>query len=284
MTAPLKHVLVAHARDAFQSQENLSRNWKRFGYRFQPDFRAACLESDSFITLLEACGATVDCLPASYCVGLDSLYVHDPVIRLAGGFITCRMGKDLRHGEPSATGMWLQENGFQVRGAIGGDGKLEGGDVLWLRPDLPAVGLGYRSNEEGIKQMEALCADSISGIVRVALPHWNGPSDVLHLMSIVSPLSDKTLLIYSRLMPVITRNLLLDMEYELIEVPEKEFLELGCNVLALGNGKCLLEEKNRRTASLLSRKGFDVWTYCGEHISRAGEGGPTCLTRPLLRG
>jgi len=215
---------------------------------------------------------------------MDALYVHDPVVTLPNGFGLCRMGKALRSNEPQKTGHWLEANGFSIRGAIGGQGKLEGGDVVWLHSTLAAVGVGYRSNLEGIRQLNEMCDAPNLEIMPVHLPHWNGPSDVLHLMSMISPVGDRTLLVYSRLIPVTARQRLIDEGFTLLEVPDSEYNSMGCNVLSLGNGKCVIEKQNVETIKLLSDKGFEVLPYSGAHISHPGEGGPTCLTRPLLRG
>ncbi len=283
MTARLDRVLVAHARDCFRSQTHLSENWRPFGFAYEPDFDDACVESDEFMGVLKQFGVTVEVLPPELCTGLDSLYVHDPVVGVDGGFVTTRMGKDLREHEPRSIGKFLQDNDlnvshFEAEGAI-----LEGGDVVWLDPDLPAVGEGYRSNARGIAELKRICGDSIREVIPVSLPHWNGPTDILHLMSMLSPLARRKLLVYSRLLPVTFRNMLLDMEFELLEVPEDEYDSMGCNVLALDENTCLIEEGNVKTAALLSTSGFEVLTYHGKQISLAGGGGPTCLTRPLWR-
>jgi N-dimethylarginine dimethylaminohydrolase len=283
MTARLDRVLVAHARNCFQSQKHLSENWRPFGFAYEPDFDDACDESDGFIGVLERFGAKVEVLPKELCTGLDSLYVHDPVVTVDGGFVTVRMGKDLRKNEPQSIGKFLQDNDLKVTDFEAAGALLEGGDIVWLNPDLPAVGEGYRSNAEGIAELKRICGDSIQEVIPVSLPHWNGPADILHLMSMVSPLAHRKLLVYSRLLPVTFRNMLLDMEFELLEVPEDEYDSMGCNVLALDENTCLIEEGNVKTAALLSSSGFEVLTYSGKQISLAGGGGPTCLTRPLWR-
>ena len=283
MTARLDRVLVAHARNCFQSQKHLSENWRPFGFAYEPDFDDACDESDGFIGVLERFGAKVEVLPKELCTGLDSLYVHDPVVTVDGGFVTVRMGKDLRKNEPQSIGKFLQDNDLKVTDFEAAGALLEGGDIVWLNPDLPAVGEGYRSNAEGIAELKRICGDSIQEVIPVSLPHWNGPADILHLMSMVSPLAHRKLLVYSRLLPVTFRNMLLDMEFELLEVPEDEYDSMGCNVLALDANTCLIEKGNVKTAALLSSSGFEVLTYSGKQISLAGGGGPTCLTRPLLR-
>ena len=284
MTDPLRHVLVAHARDVFRSQAFLSAHWKDYNYAFCPDFNVACRESDAFIMLLESHGVKISMLPPEHCVGLDSLYVHDPVVTLPRGCALCNMGKPKRKKEPQAVGQWLESNGHEIVGEVQGPGQLEGGDVVWLTPELAMVGIGYRSNLDGMRQLRQWIGHATFQIEPVYMPHWNGPEDVLHLMSIISPLSEKELLVYSRIMPVVTRNRLLELGFNLIEVPESEYNSMGCNVLSLGNNVCVIEKQNIQTAALLRSHGYRVEMYDGSNISKPGEGGPTCLTRPILRG
>lgn len=284
MTQPLRRVLVAHARDCFRSQQWLTAHWKTFNFLFEPDFEAACRESDRFIGILEDFGAEVDVLPEACCPGLDSLYVHDPIIAAGPGLMQAVMGKEARKPEPAAVAECLRGLGLSVSEIDDPDALIEGGDVVWLRSDLPAVGIGFRTNHAGADALEALCGNTIQELIRVSLPWDNGPSDVLHVMSLVSPLSADTLLIHSRRMPVEFRQRLLIEGFRLIEVPEEEYETLGGNVLALDDNTCLIEMGNTQTIRLLSDAGFQVLTYDGRSISLAGSGGPTCLTRPLLRG
>jgi len=284
MTAPLRRVLVAHARDCFQSPPWLAAHWRSFGFRFEPDFDAACRESDQFIRILDDFGAQVEVLDPELCAGMDSLYVHDPVVACGTGFLLGRMGKPARRPETEAMMTKLDRLGMRPEAIENESALLEGGDVVWLRPELPAVGIGFRTNDAGADALEAFCGDSIEELVRVPLPWNEGPSDVLHLMSLVSPLSDDCLLVYSRLMPVFFRQRLEREGFRLLEVPPAEYDSLGGNVLALDNSTCLVEKGNTRTTEMLSSEGFDVLTYNGRNISLAGSGGPTCLTRPLVRG
>jgi len=284
MTAPLNHVLVAHAQHAFRSQAYLNEHWREFGYSVCPNYEAACKESDAFIATLESHDVRVSVLPADLCTDLDSLYVHDPVVTLPIGFALCKMGKPLRQAEPDAIGQWLQDEGLPVAGRISGQGKLEGGDVVWLKPNLAMVGIGYRSNLEGVAQLRSFIENPSMHIEPVFLPHWNGPADVLHLMSMISPVSENELLVYSRIMPVVTRERLTQEGFTLIEIAEDEYNSMACNVLSLGNRICLIEKQNVKTAAILRSHDFTVLFYDGSNISRPGEGGPTCLTRPILRG
>jgi N-dimethylarginine dimethylaminohydrolase len=170
-----------------------------------------------------------------------------------------------------------------ILGAITGEGKLEGGDVLWVDERTLAVGRGYRTNDEGIRQLRQLTADFIDELVVVPLPHWNGPDDVLHLLSLISPIDHHLAIGYSKLLPVPFREWLLAREVKLLEVPDAEYESMACNILAVAPRQCLMLSGNPRTKAMLEAEGVEVWEYDGEEISRKGAGGPTCLTRPLQR-
>lgn len=284
MTTPLQRVLVAHARDCYRSQAYVSANWRLARFAFEPDFEEACRESDQFISILEDTGAVVERLAPELCSGLDSLYVHDPVVACGTGFLLGSMGKDYRKPEVDAMASQLRALGIEPSSMENSDALLEGGDVVWLRPDIVAVGLGFRTNYAGIEALTTFCGDSIQAAIPVPLPWWNGPEDVLHLMSLISPLDEDTLLVHSRLLPVAFRGWLIEEGFRLLEVPESEVDSLGGNVLAMGNGTCLIEMSNVHTIRMLQDAGFRVLTYPGRNISLAGSGGPTCLTRPLSRG
>ncbi|MDA0379130.1 MAG: arginine deiminase family protein [Bacteroidetes bacterium] len=283
MTTPLKRVLVAHAQDCFRSQAYVSANWRQARFAFEPDFEDACRESDQFISILEDTGAVVERLAPEHCAGLDSLYVHDPVVTCGPGFLLGRMGKPYREPEVAAMAAQLRALGIEPAEMEHSDALLEGGDVVWLRPDIVAVGLGFRTNYAGLESLTSFCGDSIQAAIPVPLPWWNGPDDVLHLMSLISPLDTDHLLVHSRLLPVAFRQWLFDDGFTLLEVPEAEVDTLGGNVLSLGNETLLIEMGNVHTIRMLQDAGFRVLTYPGRNISLAGSGGPTCLTRPLDR-
>ena len=170
----------------------------------------------------------------------------------------------------------------ECRARVLGDGTLEGGDTTWLDKDTLVVGQGYRTNAAGIEQVSALLPDV--EVLTVPQPHWNGPSDVFHLMSILSPLDDDLLLVYSRLMPVSFRELLLERGYRFVEVPDSEFESQGCNVLAVAPSVAVAVDGNPETRRRMEAAGVEVHGYVGLEISQKGCGGPTCLTRPLERG
>lgn len=283
-TACLTRVMVKHARDAFTDQPTLDASWKALNYLTRPDFDAACRESDAFIDLLERLGCSVEIATADPSVGPDSIYVHDPVIVTPRGAILCNMGKGARLPEPAALRDALETASVPILGSIEAPGTIEGGDVVWLDDGTVAVADGYRTNAEGIRQFTTLVGDDVREVIAVPLPHWNGPSDVLHIMSFISPIAPDIALVYSRMMPVPFRNRLLDAGIRLVEVPDEEYDSMGCNVLAVQPGVCVALDGNPETRWRLDAAGCEVHPYQGQHISAPGCGGPTCLTRPLTRG
>jgi arginine deiminase len=279
----IKRLLLKHPRDAFLSQKNIQAQWKELNYTAPPDYDRAVEEYDEFIRLLERFIPEIHFLPADDRTGLDSIYVHDSLIITDKGVQLCRMGKEKRQGEPLAAEEFLKDLGIPILGSITGEGKLEGGDLVWIDERTIAVGLGYRTNEEGVRQLKELTSDSVDEYVMVPLPHWKGPEDVMHLMSLISPVRRDLAVVYPKLLPVPFREWLLQREIRLLEVPDSEFETMGCNVLAVAPGECIMISGNPQTKRLLEGAGVHVYEYEGEEISRKGAGGPTCLTRPLLR-
>jgi N-dimethylarginine dimethylaminohydrolase len=278
----LRRVAVKHARDAFESGAALDRQWRDLGYVSRPDFAAATAEYDRFLALVERAGVDVTRLPPDGTTGLDSLYVRDASIVCDRGLILCNMGKRQRRSEPVAQEAALGA-GIAVHGRITGAGTLEGGDVCWLDERTLAVGRGYRTNEEGIRQLRNLLRDCVDEVIAVPLPHWQGPEDVFHLMSIVSPVARDLWLVYAPLLPVPFREALIARGIELIEVPGPELETLGCNVLAVAPREVLMVAGNPETRARLERVGVVVQEFAGQEICCKGGGGPTCLTRPLVR-
>jgi N-dimethylarginine dimethylaminohydrolase len=278
---PIRELLLKHPRQAWRSPEAVRDQWRALGYTTEPDFDRACDEYDRFVETLRRSVPEVRFLPGDAGTGLDSIYVRDAACAAPRGIVLARMGKELRRGEPRAVGRFCAEAGWPVVGEILEPGTLEGGDVAWLDEKTVAVGHGYRTNAEGIRQLRELVAGDGCEVIEVPLPHWKGPDDVFHLMSVLSPVDEAKLLVYSRLLPVPFRRSLLDRGFALLEVPEAEFATMGGNVLALAPGKCLALAGNPRTAALLEKAGIEVLTYEGAEISVKGAGGPTCLTRPL---
>jgi N-dimethylarginine dimethylaminohydrolase len=275
-------VLLKHPRHAFVGPERIGAQWEALNYLAPPDFDSACREFDSFVRLLESLGVEAELMPAQD-IGMDSIYVRDASVITDRGAILCHMGKDARRREPEAQRPALESLGVPVLGSIEGTGCLEGGDVTWLTPGTLAVGRGYRTNDEGIRQLRELLGTDVEVVV-VPLPHWRGPSDVFHLMSVISPLADDVALVYSPLLPVVFRDLLLERGTTLVEVPDAEFESMGCNVLAVAPRLVVALDGNPETRRRMEAAGVEVHVYQGAEISSKGCGGPTCLTRPLERG
>ena len=279
----LLSVAVKPAGDAFRSAAAVDREWRDLGYTAPPELAAATSEYRTFLALLETAGAHVLRLPPDDSVGLDSLYARDASIVCDAGVILCNMGKPQRRTEPAAQEAVLRAAGVAIRGRITGDGRVEGGDVCWIDQRTLAVGRGYRTNDAGIRQLRDLVAGCVDEVIVVALPHWRGPADVFHLMSIVSPIDRDLFLVYAPLLPVPFREGLLARGIELVEVPAPEFDTLGCNVLAIAPREVLIVAGNPATRARLLQAGVTVHEFAGREICLKGGGGPTCLTRPLVR-
>ncbi len=282
MVAPLRTVLLKHPRQAYRSQGSIDGQWEALNYRAACDFEAAIAEFDLLAKALEAAGTEVVFLPEHADTGLDSIYAHDPCFTTDAGLVLGSMGKDARRGEPGALAEWCRENDVPIAGSIESPGKLEGGDCVWVDERTVAVGRGYRTNAAGIEQLSSILGGEVE-VVEVHLPHWNGPTDVMHLMSSLSMLADDLALVHRPLLPVPFLEWLAARDIELLDVPGDEYAAMGCNVLALAPRVALTLDGVPETAALLERRGVDVHTYPGDEISRKGGGGPTCLTRPLFR-
>jgi N-dimethylarginine dimethylaminohydrolase len=278
----LAELALVHPREGFGSQEQIDTEWRAFNFSAAPEFAAAIDEFDRFVERLSQVAPSIRWLPAPG-VGLDAIYVRDASVVCDRGAILCSMGKAARRHEPAAHERAYREWGIPVLGAIGPPGRLEGGDVVWLGPRTVLVGEGYRTNAEGIRQFRLLVGDSVDELIVVPLPHWRGPADVFHLMSILSPVDADLAVVYSPLMPVPLRETLLSRGVSLVEVPDAEFESMGANVLAIAPRRCVVLDGNPATRARLEAAGAEVLVYEGREISLKGGGGPTCLTRPLRR-
>jgi len=275
MTGRLERVLVRPplAEDA--------EHWRAFGWRAAPDHAGAVAEHEQLCEILEAAGAEV--VVSRHDPGNpDAIYVYDPVLVGAEGAVLLRPGKEGRRGEPSAIAASLTNAGVPVARRLDEPVLAEGGDTVWLDERTLLVGLGYRTNPAAIRAL----ADAFPGVDVIAfdLPHWNGSDEVMHLMSFLSPLDGDLALVYPRIAPVRLLELLAERGIAVVEVPDDEFETQGPNVLALGPRHALALDGNPETRRRMERAGVGVVVYRGEEISKKGDGGPTCLTRPLLRG
>jgi N-dimethylarginine dimethylaminohydrolase len=245
----------------------------------------ACRQFDAFLEALTALGAEVSALPADAATTIDSIYARDASLVTPRGVVLCAMGKAERQGEPAAQGRAFETSGAPwatIAGRIAPPGRIEGGDVVWLDDRTIAVGRGYRTNAAGIAQLRAILGPSIE-LIEVPLPHWRGPADVMHLMSLLSPVDRDLAVVYSPLLPVPFRERLLERGLTLVETAAGEFDTMATNVLAIAPRRCLMLSGNPLTRAALERAGAQVVEYDGSEISVKGAGGPTCLTRPLVR-
>jgi len=281
LAGKIKRLALKHPRDAFISQKNIDTHWEKLNYISCPDFNKALKEYEGFVELLKKQIPEIYYLPQNDNTGLDSIYVRDSAIVTRNGAVLCNMGKKLRQHEPSAAGAFLSELDVPILGTISGNGRLEGGDVVWIDERTLAVGRGYRTNDEGIQQLKQLLTGLVDELVVVPLLHWDGPEGVLHIMSLISPIDYNLALVYSRLLPVPFREWLLSRGVKLIEVPDSEFESMACNVLAVAPRKCIMLSNNSLTKKMLESEDVEVWEYKGEEISMKGSGGPTCLTLPI---
>ena len=279
----LKSVFIKRAKDAFIDDAHVSKHWKALNYLGKPDIQKAFSEYEAFEQVFKDNGTEVLYLPEDTSVNMDSIYCRDAAIATSKGMIICNMGKEGRKNEPLAEQKAFEANGIPVLGVITAPGTIEGGDVAWLDEKTLAVGHTYRTNEEGIKQITALLKPLGVEVITVQMPHYRGPSDVFHLMSVLSPVDKNLAVVYSPLIPIVFRNELINRGFELVEVPEAEFDSMGCNVLALAPRVCLMVKGNPITKAGLEKAGCKVIEYEGAEISVKGGGGPTCLTRPINR-
>lgn len=278
-TAPLRRVLVY---PPVAPDDTVS--WQAFGYFHPIDQVQAIAEHAAFRQVIAAAGAEVIVGELETPALQDGIFPFDPVIMTDAGAILCAMGKPLRAREVALMEATLRDLGIPITGRIAAPGTVEGGDSFWLDDHTLAVGQGYRTNAEGIRQLGDLLAAQGVGLVVVPLPHWHGPDECLHLLSLISPLDDRLAVVHRPLLPVPFLEELAARGWELIGIPEEEFATQGTNVLALGPRRCLLLRDNVETARRLRAAGCDVTLYTGDEISHNRSGGPTCLTRPLLRG
>jgi dimethylargininase len=272
----LKRVLVREP----QPSDHLF--WREYGWRAEPDPARAAAEHEALRAELELAGCEVVVGATPLEGNPDAIYAYDPALLTDQGAILLRPGKPGRRGEPAALGRDLEDAGVPIVGRLDEPATAEGGDLFWLDERTLVAGRSYRTNDVGIDVIRALLPDV--DVVAFDLPHLRGDAECLHLLSLLSPLDVDLVVAFPRLMPIRLTQLLRDRGVQLVEVPEDEFDTMGPNVLALGPRLALALEGNDETRRRMESAGVDVRTYRGDEISRKGDGGPTCLTRPLVRG
>jgi N-dimethylarginine dimethylaminohydrolase len=269
MVEPLRRVLVRRPPAD-------TSDWRRFGWREQPDAARLAAEHEGFAELLEGAGAQVVVAPPTT---LDAIYTFDPAIVSDAGAVLLRPGKPERADEVDAIAEELESAGVAVAAQLEAPAFAEGGDTAWLDERTFLVGRGYRTNQAGIEALERILAVET---LAFDLPHFQGSGEVMHLLSLFSPLDRDLVVAYPPLMPVRLVQLFEERGIEIVDVPDDEFATMGSNVLALGPRRALMLEHDVETRRRLERAGVDVTVYRGVELSK-GDGGPTCLTRPLLR-
>lgn len=284
MVEPLLRVLVCSPLAAGWNEAACAAQWKELGYLHALDYRTAQWEHNALVQVLTGAGAEVCFLPGASAQGLDAVYTHDASLITDSGAICLCMGKPQRTDEPALHRSWYESAGIPVLGEIEAPGIAEAGDIVWLDAATLLVGRGYRTNASGIAQLRSMLTACGITVLAAPLPHGNGPETCLHLMSLLSMLNERTALVDLSWLAVETVELLRFRGFRLIEMDCSERLSLACNVLALGKDTLLAFEENRSTNLRLQEAGFRVLTLSGGEIGINGGGGPTCLTRPVLRG
>jgi dimethylargininase len=275
MTEPLRRVLVRPPSAAACAR------WREYGWRAEPDAAGIVREHEALRGLLEDAGAEI-VVAEPLDDDPDAVYVYDPSMISDRGALLMRPGKEGRRREVAATEEDLARAGVPVAARLEAPATAEGGDTLWLDERTFLAGRGYRTNAAGIRALE----EALPGVdvLWFDLPHWHGEAEVMHLMSLISPLDRDLAVVYPPLLPVRLAELLAERGIETVEVPDEEFDTMGSNVLALGPRRALALDGNPVTRRRMEQAGVDVTVYSGRELSLKGDGGPTCLTRPLHRG
>jgi dimethylargininase len=278
MVSPLRTVLLKRPDKAFGAAD--PQEWHYVG---RPDLALAQQEHDALADILRASGAEVVYHDAYLPAHADAIYAFDPSLVTDHGAIILSMGKEKRRGEEAAMARAYEKLGIPILAALYGDARAEGGDLLWVDHDTLAVGLGFRTNAEGLRQLREILAEIGVKVMPVELPYYTGPEACLHLLSMISIIDYRTAVVHPPLMAVPFWQELRRREFTLIEIPASEFGTMATNVLALAPRQCLMLAGNPLTKRLLEDAGCEVMTYRGNEISLKAEGGPTCLTRPVWR-
>ncbi len=283
MVGQLQRVLVCSPRTAGWNHPKRVTTWRDLGFHHAPEFEPAQAQHGALVNELKNAGAEVVELPPADQLSLDAVYAHDASLATDFGLILMRPGKANRVAEARHHGTSCEEHGIPTFGTITSPGTAEAGDILLLDSKTLLIGHGYRTNAAGIEQMRALLAPKGVEVSSAPLPYGPGPSACLHLMSLISLLDEHTALVDLPWVAVETIELLQSRGFRFIRIDETERETLACNVLALGGNRLLAIEENHKTNARLRHAGFDVRTFPGSEICVNGSGGPTCLTRPLLR-
>jgi N-dimethylarginine dimethylaminohydrolase len=284
MVDPVRRVVVCSPKIAGWGKPERAARWRDLGFLRPPDFEKAQCQHEVLCHELETAGAEVLELPPAHELSLDAVYTHDASLATDFGLIVMRPAKLNRSAEGKWHGSFGTLLGIPMLAKITAPGTTEAGDMVWLDSKTLLIGRGYRTNAAGITQMRTLLAPKGVEVISAPLPHGAGPSTCLHLMSLISLVDEHTALVDLPWLAVETVELLKARGYSFIEIDYSERETLACNVLALGEKRLLALEENAKTNAKLHAAGFEVRTFPGSELCLNGGGGPTCLTRPLLRG
>jgi N-dimethylarginine dimethylaminohydrolase len=274
--ANLKRVAV---RPPTRDADYQAAHW--LGAPEQLDLDALQADHAAFVELLRELGCEVDVLPEAPGQA-DACFVYDPAFTTPTGVIQLQGAKEARVKEPAMLAGDINALGMPTVGVLIGDATADGGDMFWLDNKTVAIGRTYRTNEAGEKQLREIFAAEGIEALSFHMPHAMGPKYCLHLMSVISPIRDDLAVVYEREAPVTLLQELAKRGIKTISVPDEEYMSLACNVLAIRPGVVVMPSGNPITAQLLRDAGIEVHIYKADVINR-GEGGPTCLTRPLWR-
>jgi dimethylargininase len=273
MIAPLERVLVRRPAT--------SGDWAGAGWR-TPDPAALERQHDTFCALLAELGARVeiaDALPGL----VDAVYMHDPLVVSARGAVPLRMAKPVRSSEPEHAAEELERLGVPVLGRLQAPAYADGGDRFWIDPQTVAIGLSYRTNRAGAAALGEFLAREGVRVETYDLPADRGPGSVLHLQSFISAITDDLCVIFEPLAPVRLLQDLRERGVDWIAIDENSYEAMGCNVLAVRPGVVVVCDGAPAVRRALEARGVEVHAYDGSDLSLKGDGGPTCLTAPLLR-
>jgi N-dimethylarginine dimethylaminohydrolase len=283
MTGALKRVLICSPRTAGWTQPERVARWRELGFHHAPNFAKAQSQHEALCRELKTVGAEVVELPPTPNLSLDAVYTHDASLPTDYGLIVMRPGKPNRLAEGPHHASFCETLDIPTLGHITPPGTTEAGDMVWLDSKTLLIGHGYRTNPAGIQQMRHLLSPKGIEVLSAPLPYGPGPSACLHLMSLISLLDEHTALVDLPWLAVETVELLKSRGFKFIEIDSSESETLACNVLSLGINRLLAIEENPKTNARLRQAGFEVRTFPGTELCINGSGGPTCLTRPVLR-
>jgi dimethylargininase len=273
MVAPLRRVLL---RRPATSGDFAAADWR------PPDPVLLERQHELFGQLLTDLGCEVE-LAAQIDGLVDATYVRDAGMVTGRGAVLFQMAKPIRASEPGLLGVALEAAGVPVIGELTGAARADGGDIIWLDDRSVLVGRSYRTNAEGVRQLREILGAQGASVASADMPHDRGPEHVLHLMSVISPVTADLAVVYPPLAPVPLMEELAARGVQVVPVPPEEYETMACNVLAVRPGVVVMLDGNPQTRKALEASGCEVHVYDGSEISIKGDGGPTCLTQPLLR-